>query len=76
MSGQKPDLVVYGLALDGEHFKRIGVAWTKSKRGVKYISIALDFKPNTSDLYIWPAGDKPDLSEEEARAATGDDVPF
>lgn len=59
--GKKPDYIVSGITLDGEHYKQIGVAWSKKSRdGVPYISIALDFRPIDGRIVLWPAQDKDD----------------
>lgn len=59
---KKPDYVVSGVTLgygDDEHWKQIGVAWSKKSRdGVPYISIALDFRPIDGRLVLWPAKDE------------------
>lgn len=61
---KKPDYIVSGMTLgDGEHWKQIGVAWSKKSRdGIKYISIALDFRPIDGRLVLWPAKEE-DINE-------------
>ena len=56
---KKPDYTVHAVSLDGEHYKPIGVAWTKKSRtGITYISIQLDFIPPSGNLSIWPTDEK------------------
>lgn len=54
MPPSKPDFAVFGKAIDGEHWKRLGVAWVNSKKGVKYLRVKLDFMPNGDQLTLWP----------------------
>jgi len=58
---KKPDWIVSAVTLDGEHYAKIGAAWSKKSRdGVLYISIALDFNPIDSRLVLWPAKEEED----------------
>ena len=71
---KKPDYIVSGVTLDGEHYKQLGVAWSKKSRdGVPYISIQLDFRPVDSRLVLWPAQEKDDRDK---IPFDGKDIPF
>lgn len=63
MSKKKPDFIVYGRTLQGEHWKKIGVGWrnvAKDKDKTSYVKISLDFIPNTGELTLWKTEDRAD----------------
>lgn len=76
MSKNKPDFIVYGESLGG-HWKRMGVAWRSTARDpdkTSFVSIKLDFIPNTGQLTLWKAGDRPEdleLNEKQEEKSDG-----
>ena len=52
------------------------VAWSgKSRDGIPYIKINLDFTPNDGELMLWPADQDPKSPDQEYIRG-GEDIPF
>lgn len=68
----KPHFVVYGRTIQGEHWKKIGVAWrsnARDKNKTSFVKINLDFMPTTGELTLWKVEDRPDdLEPNDTRA--------
>ena len=66
---KKPDYIVSGVTMaEEERWKQIGVAWAKKSRdGVPYISIALDFRPIDNRLVLWPVKEDEEKDKENTR---------